>query len=162
MNETFEDGTVSGWYVHSGLGIISNVEDAERGGRVVQLRGSRTSTMYGLVRADGSPWEDRINTVISWSMNYAEMYYVYVDVDTALGHRYMYYTPHEADYLSLGEYVHHGLGAASRDGAWHTFNRDLAADLAEAEPGNTIMEVNRLLIRGSGRIDDVMLLNSLP
>ncbi|MBU2490270.1 MAG: hypothetical protein KKA60_12840, partial [Proteobacteria bacterium] len=60
-------------------------------------------------------------------------------------------------YLSLGEYVHHGLGAASKDGTWKSFTRDLAADLAEAEPGNVILEVNRFLIRGTGRVDDVTL-----
>ncbi|MFH2098677.1 MAG: thrombospondin type 3 repeat-containing protein, partial [Pseudomonadota bacterium] len=153
----FEDGTTQGWYIASGLGVIKNIADLDNGTRVMELRGSRTSTMYGLVRQDGTPWHDNVNKVFSWKMKYAEMYYIYVDVVTEDGHRYMYYTPHEVSYLSLGEYVHHGLGAASKDGTWKSFTRDLAADLAEAEPGNVILEVNRFLIRGTGRVDDVTL-----
>ncbi|MBU2489228.1 MAG: proprotein convertase P-domain-containing protein, partial [Proteobacteria bacterium] len=153
----FEDGSTAGWYIASGQGIIRNVADAENGTLVTELRGSRTSTMYGLVREDGTPWQDNVNTSITWKMKYSEMYYIYVDAVTTFGHRYMYYTPHDADYLSLGDYVHHGLGISSRDGTWRTFTRDLAADLDEAEPGNIILEVNRFLIRGSGRIDDVAL-----
>ena len=34
---------------------------------------------------------------------------------------------------------------------------DLQADLADAQPGVTILEVNGFLIRGSGRVDDIKL-----
>ena len=37
--------------------------------------------------------------------------------------------------------------------------RDLRADLAQSQPGATILEVNGFLIRGSGLVDDIMLLN---
>ena len=32
---------------------------------------------------------------------------------------------------------------------------DLRADLADAQPGVTILEVNGFLIRGSGRVDEI-------
>ena len=57
--------------------------------------------------------------------------------------------------LGTGTYVHHGLGASAKDGQWHTFTRDLQADLEAAQPGNTILEVNGFFIRGSGRVDDI-------
>ncbi len=48
------------------------------------------------------------------------------------------------------------------DGQWYTVVRDLQADLDGAQPGVTILEVNGLLIRGSGLVDDVKLHNSVP
>ena len=65
--------------------------------------------------------------------------------------------PSNQDGLGSGEYVHHGLGTAAMDGQWHTFVSDLQADLADAQPGVTILEVNGFLIRGSGRVDDIKL-----
>ena len=53
----------------------------------------------------------------------------------------------------------HGLGSDATDGRWHTFTRDLEADLADAQRGVNILEVNGFLIRGSGKVDDIMLLN---
>ena len=78
-------------------------------------------------------------------------------METTAGHRYIYYT--EAGYHNLGdgEYVHHGLGPNSIDGQWHTFVRDLQADLEEAQPGVSILEVNGFLIRGNGCVDDILL-----
>ena len=90
-------------------------------------------------------------------MKYSEDFIVYLDVETTAGHRYLYYTPVNQDGLGSGEYVHHGLGTAAMDGQWHTFVRDLQADLADAQPGVTILEVNGFLIRGSGRVDDIKL-----
>ena len=45
------------------------------------------------------------------------------------------------------------------DGRWHTFVKDLQADLDEAQPGEKILEVNGFLIRGSGKVDDIILIN---
>jgi len=43
------------------------------------------------------------------------------------------------------------------DGTWRTFVRDLQKDLKEAQPAATITKVNAFLIRGSGKVDDIML-----
>ena len=82
---------------------------------------------------------------------------IYLDVETTEGHRYIQYNPVDYDGLGDGRYVHHGLGSDVMDGQWHTFVRDLQADLAEAQPGATILEVNGFLIRGSGKVDDISL-----
>ena len=56
-----------------------------------------------------------------------------------------------------------GLGTDAMDGQWHTFVRDLQADLNMAQPGVTILEVNGFLIRGSGMVDDIKCLSpALP
>jgi len=45
---------------------------------------------------------------------------VYLDVETSAGHRYIYYTPNDYDDLGSDEYVHHGLGAVTKEGQWRT------------------------------------------
>jgi|GEM_PF-2208581 len=158
----FEDGSTAGWYVASGLGAIVNRADAENRTLVTELRSPGTSTLFGLVRRDGTLWHDNVNTTFSWKMKFAKTYYLYVEVLTTAGLRYMYYTPHDVSYGARGIYMHYGLGAASKDGTWQSFTRDLAADLTAAEPGNTIIEVNRFYVRGCGRIDDVLLAGGAP
>ncbi len=53
--------------------------------------------------------------------------------------------------------MHHGLGSDKMDGQWHSFSRDLAADLDEAQTGVTITDVNSLVIKGRGFFDNVSL-----
>ncbi len=154
--EDAEDGTTAGWDIYdndpSGA-MISNVYDL--GSRVIQFTGSGASNGYRLRNEDGSPWNS-IRTILEWTMNYSESFVVYFDVETSAGHRYIYYTASDYDYLGTGEYVHHGLGSNVSDGQWWTFTRDLQADLEDAQPGVTILSVNGFFIRGSGMVDDII------
>ena len=95
-------------------------------------------------------------------MRYSENFVVYVATQTSDGFRYIYYTSADSDNLGDSTYVHHGLGAATKDGSWHTITRDLDADLKEAQPDNKVEEVLGFLIRGSGRIDDIKTHNNVP
>ena len=79
-------------------------------------------------------------------------------METTAGRRYLVYEPVDYDNLGSGTYVHYGLGSDVTDGRWHTFTRDLEADLADAQRGARILEVNGFLIRGSGKVDDIKLL----
>ena len=154
---------ISGWgiYDNSPAGAqITNIFDPDRQSRVIQFTGSGIQNGYRLGNANGGTWSQWHNSgqfVVEWSMKYAQDFIVYIDVETTAGHRYLYYTPVNQDGLGSGEYVHHGLGTAAMDGQWHTFVSDLQADLADAQPGVTILEVNGFLIRGSGRVDDIKL-----
>ncbi|NQS99577.1 MAG: hypothetical protein HQ595_00710, partial [Candidatus Omnitrophica bacterium] len=137
--------------------VIANVFDDQQQSRVIQLNGSGTANGYRLRNEDGDPWHNSEQFTIEWSMKYEEDFVVYLDVETTAGHRYIYYTPDDYDNLGSGEYVHHGLGSHVADGQWHTFTRNLEADLEHAQPGVTTLEVNGFLIRGSGRVDDIHL-----
>ncbi len=162
--EDAEDGTINGWYIYdnnSAGANITNVYDYERMSRVIQLTGSGWYNGYWLKKDDWSAWNNTSQFVFEWSMKYSEYFYVYLDVDTTAGHRYVYYTPDDHNGLGVGEYVHHGLGRGVIDGEWHTFVRDLQADLKEVQPGVTILKVNGFLIRGSGKVDDIKLRDSL-
>ena len=51
-----------------------------------------------------------------------------------------------------------GLGSNSKNGTWQTFTRDLKADLKAYEPDNELLTVNGFLVRGSGRVDDIAMI----
>jgi hypothetical protein len=156
--EDAEDGNISGWDIYDNDpagAVIANVEDSDRGGKVIELAGSATNNGYRLRNAGGSYWNDTNFKILEWSMKYSEAFTVYIAAQTKDGFRYLYYTPAATDSLGAGTYVHHGLGAQIRDGNWHTLQRDLKSDLEEAQPENELQAVLGFLIRGSGRVDDI-------
>jgi len=158
--EDAEDRKTYGWAVYDNnpkRARIRNVFDDQRQSRVIQLNGSGTANGYRLRNEDGSLWHNSEQFTIQWSMKYDEGFVVYLDVQTTAGHRYLYYTPLDYDRLGRWGYVHHGLGSSVTDGQWHTFTRDLQADLEDAQPGVNILEVNGFLVRGSGSMDDIQL-----
>jgi hypothetical protein len=117
--EDGEDGTIAGWdfYDNDPIGAaIANVEDSERGGKVIEFAGSATNNGYRLRNVDGSYWTDMNFKTLEWSMRYSESFTVYIAAQTKDGFRYLYYTPVATDTLGTGTYVHHGLGAEVRDG----------------------------------------------
>jgi hypothetical protein len=163
--EDAEDGTINGWRIYDNTpagATITNVYDEKRQSGVIQFTGSGQKNGYCLGKDDLSKWCNSSQFVVEWSMKYSEPFVVYTDVETTAGHRYIQYTPVDDDYLGSGEYVRHGVGSDVIDGQWHTFVRDLQADLEEAQPGVIILEVNGFLIRGSGRVDDIKLYGDLP
>ena len=163
--ENAEDGSIDGWEAYDNVpagALISNVYDIDRGSRVIELLGSGHENGYRLRSEDLSKWHNTSEFVIEWSLKYSEFFTVYIDVETTAGHRFLTYEPVDSDTLGSGEYVYHGLGSGVIDGQWYTFERDLEADLQEAQPGETILEVNGFYIRGSGRVDDIKLRDSLP
>jgi len=38
---------------------------------------------------------------------------------------------------------------------WQTFTRDLQADIANFEDGNEFISIDSVIVRGSGRLDDI-------
>ena len=158
--EDAEDGNTAGWRVYdntpSGAQVL-NVYDNDRGSNVIQLQGDLTNNGYILGGWEGSAdaWGDSSSTTITWSMKYNESYNIYIRVMTTNGARYIYYTPSDTSNGGTNEYVHLGLGTSTRNGTWLTFTRDLQADLAQFQPGNTITQINAFLVRGSGFIDDI-------
>lgn len=156
--EDAEDGNIAGWEIYDNDptgATIANVDDADRGSKVIELIGSATTNGYLLCNADGNYWNDTKFKVIEWSMKYSETFTVYIAVQTKDGFRYLYYTPTTTDNLGDGMYIHHGLGTDAMDGTWQTFRRDLEYDLKDAQPDNEIQAILGFLIEGSGRVDDI-------
>lgn len=155
-----ENGTIDGWDVFDASpegAAIANVFDEERNSQVIQVTGSQTSNGYRLRSTSYTDWANPSQFVIEWSMKYSETFVVYVEVETNKGYRYFQYEALAKDYLGSSTQVRLGLGTDAKNGEWHTFVRDLQADLARAQTGVTILKVNAFSIRGSGLVDDVKL-----
>ncbi len=184
LYEDAEDGDTSGnvppnvlgWFIYDGTpagAVISNVYDADKDSRVIKFVGPG-NTNNGYMLGDWYPnsagtWNNTTEFNVHWCAKYSTNFVVYMRVYTTAVNpnytglqrfqRYIYYTAVNADYGLAGNgiYIHHGLGADKSDGQWHSFNRDLQADLDEFEPGNTITSVVAYLIRGTGSVDDIHL-----
>ena len=165
LYENAEDGDTLGWDIYDNDPVgatIANVYDSDRGGRVIEFTGSGTENGYRLRNASGSSWNDARFNILEWSMRYSESFVIYIAVQTKNGFRYLYYTAENTNRLGNDVYVHHGLGVQARNGQWHTFDRDLAHDLKDAQPDNELQAVLGFLIRGSGRVDDIATRSGLP
>ena len=164
--EDAEDGSVSGWDVYDSdppiEATISNVYDAVRESRVIELSGSGMSNGYRLRGDDGEYWYETDLKVIQWSMRYSEDFSVLIPVSTKNGFRYLSYSISDADSLGDGISIHHALDASFSDGNWHTVVCDLERDLKEAQPENELESVLGFFIRGSGRVDDIVGLDAVP
>ena len=165
LYEDAEDGNISGWVVYDSDpagAYINNIYDEQRAGRVIEFTGAGTANGYRLRNADGSTWDDTKFKILKWSMRYNEGFTFYIAVQTKDGFRYLYYTPADTDNLGTETYIHHGLGTHTVNGEWHTMVRDLEFDLKEAQPDNELESVLGFLIRGSGKVDDIATLATIP
>ncbi|MFV0436619.1 MAG: hypothetical protein ACK5PS_04410 [Desulfopila sp.] len=163
--EDSEDGAAAGWDIYDNDppgAVIDNVYDEARASRVIAFSGSGGDNGYRLRNGDFSDWNETEFKILQWSQGTSENFTVYIGVDTIEGFRYLTYTPVDTNKLGSGQYVHHGLGSHVLSGEWFTFIRDLEYDLKEAQPGNSIEAVLSFLVRGSGRVDDIMALQAIP
>ncbi len=163
--EDAEDLQADGWVIYGGNttgASVTNVLDAQKNSNVIQLSGSGDQTGYRLgdsVKTYPNAWHNSAQKTFDWDFKYSEPAIFYVAVETTQGFRYLYYSFSDTDQgiAAGGTYIHHGLGSALQDGAWHTVSRDLEADLREFEPDNRLVEVNAFLVRGSGFVDNILL-----
>jgi hypothetical protein len=159
----YEDGehqTTLGWKIAEGSldrATVTNVFDETCGSYVMELAGTNLRNEYVLMTDELQSWDDESQPVLEWSMASTRRFAVYVDVDTTDGKRYLVYSSTGRDHLGRDGQVHLTLGRDLTDGQWHTFARDLQADLQRFQPSATITRVNSFGIRGGGRVDNVSL-----
>ncbi|MCF6190329.1 MAG: hypothetical protein L3J51_07615 [Cocleimonas sp.] len=187
LYEDAEDGdtqgnvppNVRGWFKYDDTpagASITNVYDADKGSRVIQFNGAPNSgSNNGYALGDWYPtsagtWNNTSEFNLHWCSRYSEFFVVYLRVYTTdsvqfvyngnnynTNQRYIYYTPSTGSSWNANKvYNYHGLSTPT-DGQWKSFNRDLQADLHEFEPNNNITSVVAFLIRGSGKVDDIIL-----
>ncbi len=158
-----EDGQTNGWSVYDNTpdgATIDNVTDAQSNSQVISLTGDGANNGYILGNWSGreGAWAEESYKKLSFDVRFSSSYNIFVTLQTTKGARYLYYTYEAADRgLIYDTYIHHGLASNYNDGAWHTFSRDLEADLQEYEPDNSIITIDGLLLRGSGFADNVIL-----
>jgi len=155
--EDGEDKKTTGWYIYdkwpSGASV-SNVYNSEIDSQVIKLTGTKTKNG---IRLTG--WDDKSNHIVEWKMKTKNWVAFYIAIETKEGFRYLYYTPRDYDKgrnLNKQAYkIRMGLGKSMMDGQWHTFSRDVRADLKKYEPNNDLVSIYGIKVRGSCLIDDV-------
>jgi hypothetical protein len=154
--EDAEDGSIHRWWIrplYSGA-TLRNVEDDDRGSRVIEFYDNNTASLYALGNGEGEDfvscqWDNTTQFTLEWSMKFNVNFFIYVLLETNMGYYWLCYTPVDED-LGLLEFnlYHHGLGAGAADGTWQTFRRDLRQDLADGFPDQTLIAVHYFKIRG--------------
>ncbi|MBX2837436.1 MAG: DUF1800 family protein [Gammaproteobacteria bacterium] len=161
--EDAEDGNIDGWTIYDNTptgGTITNEFDADSDSRVITVAGTdqKNGFMLGHYRRAES-WLNTSQRTIRFRMRTDGNFAIYVRLHTTDGYRYLKYDQYETDRLGTGRTVHHALGAALKNGEWHSVVRNLDADLQAAQPDIDILEVRGFFFRGSGSVDDIELLN---
>jgi VCBS repeat-containing protein len=153
-------GLPGGWSITDsdppGAGVVV-VFDSDRRSNVIQLSGTGTANQFHLGTRSFDDWHNSKQFALQWSMKFTKDYVLLVQLKTTAGYRVIRYRPLNENGLGDGQVIDYGLGSNTRNGEWHTFMRNLQTDLANAQPGVRVLEVNGLSIRGSGRIDNVRL-----
>ena len=145
---TYEDGTSpQRWSTYTSVGGEISAENG-----AIKFVGSGARTGYYLpLDIDYTQGE-----IFSWKLNYTHYFRAYVGVTTTNGVRYLSYYPLDEELGKNGRFIQYALGRV-RDGQWHTFSRDLQADLEKYEAGNRVLKINGFFIRGTGMVDDIEL-----
>ena len=173
--ENAEDGKDSRWKVYDNNpagATITNVDDADKSSKVIELKGDGTKNGFVLGSWDNR-WKNTINKEISWDIKTNEGFVVYISVITAKGHRFMTYSPlsdktfaSNPNYTEGRQtdgkytYLNHHFTPSVRDGSWNTISRNLELDLKAYEPNNSLISVSGFLIRANARVDNIKMFDT--
>ena len=164
LYEDGEDGETSRWgvYDHSPQGAtINNIQDGDT--RVIELIGTglENGFILGNYENESGAWGNTTQKILSWKMKTSEEFKIFIRVKTTQGDMYLYYDTNSEDSINRSPYIHNQLNSNASDGSWHTFTRDLNADV---DPSGTIkvLEVNGFLVRTPHMLlDDIKLMDEL-
>lgn len=158
--EDAEDGNTIGWQISDNTpagATVNNIFDNEKNSQVIEFSnpngGDSDANAYQL----GGAWDNKNNFNIKWDMKTTDTYIVDVLVMTLEGTKVLRYSDYHEDYVQQDEEIVFGLGKASLDGKWHTFNRNLVKDLQIVEPNNRLLSVDSFTVRAKGYFDNIEL-----
>jgi len=168
LYENAEDGLTTGWSIIDNTpsgATISNQNDMLLNSKVIVLQGNNYDNAYMLgneVNQSGS-WDNNQDFYFQFKLQNSGGFILDLIVQTQNGVRYLRYSDNDSDLgIENGIFINNGLGYSAANGEWHTFLRDLNADLKQFEPNNQIISVHGLIVMGSCHIDDIELLPFLP
>ncbi len=164
--EDAEDNSTRRWreWANSPRGtIITNVIDEETNSRVIDFnQNGATDVNFLLTRNNGSYINNNTQRIFRIDVKMSSRLLIYVYLETSNGQRYLSYSPsHPANGVS-SYYLNHALSPDYTDGRWHTIIRDLQADAEALEPGIVVQQVDYILVGGTGRVDNVALMDNMP
>lgn len=165
--EDAEDGQVNRWSIYGGdnTANISNITDATLNSKVISLQGNSYAHRYiigGDYIGEANAWNDKKNTNIQWSMKNNDGFVTSLVINTNNGVRYINYYNIDKNYSAIeGDTLNYGLGENASNGEWHTYIRDIKADLLRLEPNNKLLSVEGFIAIGSMSIDNLELFHVL-
>ncbi len=166
--EEAQDRDDKPWYIYDNSpagATIQNVYDDTKNSYVIALNGSGTANGFGLGHLPGHPhaWHNQTEKIMELDTKFSAYYSFFVILETDQGRRFLYYSAQDNSRGKINsEYIHIGLGADTADEQWRTQRLELERDLRLYEPGNNIVAVDGILIRGSGRVDNIKLTDEAP
>jgi len=157
-----ESGTTDRWSVldnEPGGAIINNWFDQTLNSNVIEFTGTEDGTqnsyLFGTAKGSGG-WQNQQNFVVSWKMLFHDSFALTFWVNTSNGIRSLQYSPSKIESSTPDTTIHVKLSAQKTIGKWITLERDVAKDLQRAEPTNRLLSMHGLVVRGSGRLDDIL------
>ena len=162
--ENAEDNIGSRWSIFAGSdnAQISNVYDALKDSRVISFQGNNSENIYLIGNETGKngAWRDTKHSNLKWSFNSNNNFEIYLLVNTLKGVKKIKYSNSDIDIKSVqGDEIDFGIGDTASDGKWHTFIRDIEADVEYFDNTNKLLSVDGLLVVGNSKIDDIELFN---
>lgn len=154
--EDAEDMSVARWSLPDGTlpTTIENVTDPDLGSQVIAFTGS-SLTSYDLTNFSYDNATENLPLTLGWNSKFEEIFLVTVDLTTSEGEKKLIYWPGNLSTMVLSNMILIGLGESAADGTWQTFTRNLTQDLNSTGSAGDIVSLDRLMIRGQGRIDDI-------
>ena len=140
--ENAEDGKIDRWKFRAGSEVF-NIYDTEKKSRVIKFHSD--SYKYYRIKINNSTAKE-----VKWDMKLTKGFYVYIMLTTSKRKLSLYYSFISINYGLTGSGIHYGLGKDSIDGTWHTYRRDVEADLKRFDPDNHLISIDGIMIRAKG------------
>ncbi len=159
--EDGEEGGVDNWVVYDSYPFgakIKNVYDEEKKSRVIEFDGAGVANGYWLKSKNKKSWKNRELFIFGMDMKFPKDFVFYISVLTDKGQKYLTYTNMVSENFVYGKYLTIALGEEFKSGKWIRFKRNLQSDLNLFMKGK-ILEVEGLMIRGDGRVDNIALMD---
>ena len=162
--ENAEDSQKSRWSIYAGPNNaqITNINDASIGSRVISFQGNNSDNQYIIGNKPGqnNAWGDTKHNNLKWSFKANSNFKIYLFVNTQKGSRQIKYTSADIGVKGTqGSEIYFGLGENTSDGKWHTFIRNVAADVRQFDNSNRLVSIDGLLVVANSKIDDLELFN---
>ncbi|WP_445364037.1 hypothetical protein ACJJIQ_06190 [Microbulbifer sp. ANSA003] len=150
---------------------VTQVYDSQLQRSVVEVSGTGTDNGFKLgINEAGDSWNITDGRVVRTEIQFSSeehtrLYYTVTSSKASNGVAYVSYSssvssPSISISATSGSiFYSFPLEAQYRDGNWHVFERDIVADVASLDPDEQIQSINNLLVRGSGRIGRVDIVN---
>ena len=165
--ENAEDGLNTRWSLYQGANTatISNVFDSTLNSKVISLQGNSYAHQYligGDYIGEANAWNDKKNHNIQWTIKNNDGFVISLIINTQNGIRYINYFDINQNISAIyGDTLNHGIGEEASNGEWHTYIRDIKADLIKLEPSNKLLSIEGLIIIGNMKIDNLELFHTL-